>query len=280
LSLEHATGRFARIGARLKVEPLGFRRAAAPGQPNYEIDVGHDRSGEYFQLRASRAVGLEVLDVAPELRHLLLLVRDGHHKEKYLCGHDERHWFVAGVSPSATCVGRALAALQPQAVAEKAKVVRPAKRLRRRCVAFVRQGEWFFVPAPDLTPPALQVLRNEPLRRNMRSKPHVCDEVYRTGGVQVYVCPGLPLGWVQFSEDELDRHAYGFTEDEREIYFRERPEARQWGWRVMARNPDVYVRGRVRHADHRTVILDLWHRVYLNNEQRSERFRFSVAFLD
>jgi hypothetical protein len=35
-------------------------------------------------------------------------------------------------------------------------------------------------------------------------------------------------------------------------------------WRVMRRNPKVFVRGTVRHADHKTVLLDGWHEVFSN----------------
>ena len=67
---DEATGRLETIGARLEVEPLLHRRLAAAGQPNHEIDVSQDRAGEFFQLRAGEAVQVEVLQVAPALRHL------------------------------------------------------------------------------------------------------------------------------------------------------------------------------------------------------------------
>ena len=47
----------------------------------------------------------------------------------------------------------------------------------------------------------------------------------------------------------------------------------------MRRNPGVYVRGRVRHADHATIILHDWHRVVMNTEGQSKAMR-NVAFLD
>jgi len=58
-----------------------------------------------------------VVDVDRSDRHLLLLVRDGEEKSKFLCGHDDRHWFVAAVPEDARGVtGVAAAALQPQLV--------------------------------------------------------------------------------------------------------------------------------------------------------------------
>ena len=47
----------------------------------------------------------------------------------------------------------------------------------------------------------------------------------------------------------------------------------------MRRNPGVYVRGKVRHADHKTIALHGWHRVLMNTEDQASAMR-NVAFLD
>jgi hypothetical protein len=47
----------------------------------------------------------------------------------------------------------------------------------------------------------------------------------------------------------------------------------------MRRHPTVYVRGRVRHRDHETVVLNGWHQVVMNTENLSHAMR-NVAFLD
>jgi len=47
----------------------------------------------------------------------------------------------------------------------------------------------------------------------------------------------------------------------------------------MRRNPGVYARGTVRHSDHDTLNLQLWHRVLMNTETQS-RTMANVAFLD
>ena len=67
------------------------------------LDIAEDRDGEYFEIVRSPLADPEiaVLDTQPGDRHLLLLVRDGKEKQKFLCGHDERHWFVAAVPESA-----------------------------------------------------------------------------------------------------------------------------------------------------------------------------------
>jgi hypothetical protein len=120
------------------------------------LDVQADRKGEYFKImpRPGAPVELAVLDVQPADRHLLLLVREDGEKHKFLCGHDERHWFVAGIPEKAPVgtVRQAKEALKPadvQAAQERQKLSTRA-RSRRKNAAFVRQGEWFFLPASRL----------------------------------------------------------------------------------------------------------------------------------
>jgi hypothetical protein len=50
-------------------------------------------------------------------------------------------------------------------------------------------------------------------------------------------------------------------------------------WHTMTRNPGVYVRGRITHPDHKTNLLDCWHRVMMNTESQSSAMR-NLAFLD
>ena len=102
--------KFGRMGARVKVGAVGFSRRR-PG-----LDIGSDERGEFFDIRLNPAeqVEYEVVDLRPDLRHLLLLARREGAKEKYLCGHDERHWFVCAVpGQSVSTVTNALEALQP-----------------------------------------------------------------------------------------------------------------------------------------------------------------------
>jgi hypothetical protein len=47
----------------------------------------------------------------------------------------------------------------------------------------------------------------------------------------------------------------------------------------MVRDAHVFVRGTVRHSDHKTIFLDGWHEVFMNTETRAAAMR-NVAFLD
>src|SRR5919204_652997 len=84
------------------------------------LDVQADRKGEFFEIvkQPGAEAEIAVLDVQPADRHLLLLVREGKDKSKFLCGHDERHWFVAGIPESAPVgtVRQAKEALKPAEV--------------------------------------------------------------------------------------------------------------------------------------------------------------------
>ena len=256
--------RFGRIGARVRVGEAAGRRDRAG------IDIRSDDEGEFFDIKVlpGDAVEYVVTDVRPEMRHLLLMARRGDVKQKFLCGHDERHWFVCAVpGRSVASVVGAMRALQPDEVRSQAarRIKRIKDRLRRRNAAFVRQGEWFFVPAPEgFRPDARLVLRNEPISRGAGSKPHTCEELFRTGGETVYVTRRFPGG---VSESRY-----------REILERD-PAAARWGWRVMRRDAEVYARGRVAHKDHKTVVLAGWHRVLMNTEAGAPGAR-EVAFLD
>lgn len=256
---------FAAIGARAKLRP-DARTAPA----NIRVDIRRDGEGEFFDIACGHRVAVNdvsVVDVQPRLRHLLLMSRDGSANHKFLCGHDERHWFVAAVPEraGASTVRTAFEALRPRAIQFELnrRRVKPAKRNRRRNEVFVRQGEWFFVPLVRFQVETSWILRNEPLRRGL-GKPHWCEELVRQGGELVYVSV---------------QHPQGLTPRERQLAISRRPELRHLHWVAQRRNPQVFVRGRVRHADHKTIELDGWHQVLLNTEHESQAMRH-VAFID
>jgi hypothetical protein len=263
--------RFEAMGARVRVMRRPRPRWQKTEDRGFSVDIEKDRQGERFLIRlgAEASPDVQVLDVRPKERHLLLMTRvsDGAEKQKFLCGHDERSWFVAAIpeDSGASNVRTAMEALKPGPVrAAQTRLRIPAKdRARRRTEAYVRQGEWFFLPCPDRQFDARMILRHEPLRRGA-GKPHMAEELVRAGGETVYVCPA---------------HPNGIKEEAYKALIARMPEARKWRWQVMKRNMIVYVRGRISHSDHRTIPLPCWHRVEMNTETRSRAMR-NVAFLD
>lgn len=236
---------FSRMGARLCVTEAGERQAA-----KIRIDIGRDRSGEFFDIRCQSGVSPEVLDVQPERRHLVLMVRDGNAKNKFLLGRDERHWFAAAVPGD-----------NVHDVRTAIDNLRPLEAEGRRAI---RQGEWFFVSDRSVSDKGAVIHHNEPLSRGAGSKPHLCEELMRRGGITVMVSSEYPTGINPVRYERL------ISTDAR---------LRALAWRRMTRDADVYARGAVRHRDHKTIHLDGWHRVYMNRE-RLARHAPQIAFLD
>lgn len=274
MNTKQIESKFAAMGARLKVREIPSWNAINPwrSQPvDFAVDIQRDGKGEFFELRVPESLR-ETLDASvaqaeTKQRHLLLFVRkDGQAPlDRFLCGHDEREWFVAAVPGGASSVRQAMEALQPKDVRDALarSQVSSRKRYARKNRAFRRQGEWFFVPQPGVLVDEKFVLRDEPLRRGS-GKPHLVAELFRTGGETVFVC---------------SRYPNGVTKDEYGSIVRQNPRAVVWGWRQMTRNPGVYARGDVRHRDHATITLPFWHRVLMNTETQS-RTMAKVAFLD
>lgn len=262
---------FARMGARLKVNVRPtIRRSRFTG---FAVDIRKDGHGPFFDVTLGEDAEreLEVLDIQPGQRHLLLLVREpeGHReaKHKFLCGHDERDWFAAAVPEASgvATVRTAMEALKPSEVlaAQARKGLKARHRNRRHNKAFIRQGEWFFIPQPDLVVDPKLVLTGEPLARG-RGKPHWAEFLYREGGETVYVS---------------SEHPAGLSESEYRQLIAENPVKRRMPWRVMRWDAGVYVRGKIRHPDHKTVKLNGWHQVVPNTESQAASMRH-LAFLD
>ncbi len=253
---------FERMGARASIVTIDRPT------PSLRLDIARDRRGQLFTLRVGKDTDLRVADVRRDMRHLLLVgVSPDGGKDKFLCGHDEREWFVAGIpgDRGVSNVETAMEALKPPLVRseQERRGVRHDRRASRRTAAYVRQGEWFFLPRPDLVPDRFLVFRNEPLRRT-GGKPHIAEFAYRSGGELVYVSRTRPDG---------------LTESERKALIRSNKAAAQERWTTMRRNAQVYVKGRIAHPDHETVVLPCWHLVQMNTENKAPAMRH-IAFLD
>jgi hypothetical protein len=275
MNTEKIESKFAAMGARLKVRevPPEWRRWFGwQRSEDYAVEIQKDRHGQFFELRVpthlSDFLDVCVMQIEPRWCHLLLAVHKSGEMpqfDRFLCGHDEREWFVAVVPGGASSVNQAMDRLQPQDVRDSLARSLVSSRKRYACKnrAFRRQAEWFFVPEPSFVVCEELILRNEPLRRGA-GKPHVVEELFRTGGEMVHVC---------------DRYPNGLAPREYCDIVQRDPNGIRWGWRVMQRNPGIYARGAVPHRDHATITSPFWHRVMMNTETQS-RTMANVAFLD
>jgi hypothetical protein len=208
---------------------------------------------EFFDIVTARNhdVEVSVVDAKPEDKHLLLMVKEltGYveDKHKFLCGHDEFHWF-------------AKEALKPQSVRELQRQAGGKKRPVRAGVK--RQGEWFFIPKPSMKVPHNQILHDEPIQRG-RNKPHVVAELWRMGGHDLWV------GTLDGKQAELTQAEYAQL-------MRHRSEHSIVGFRLGRVDAKVFGRGKVTHPDHSILKLDFWHEIIPNTEHRfsTERLLF------
>jgi hypothetical protein len=272
----HLIDKFERIGARAKLNIIpeqwsfGTRRRPEPRRFRgmFSLDIQNDRKGEYFlvNIPESKNLELDVLDVQVKMRHLLLMARQDGNKDKFLCGHDERHWFTCAVPcASVSNVLTAMNDLRPTDVRESLRFnsLKTRDRLRRRNAAFIRQGEWFFIPEPNLIVPERLILTHEPISRG-RGKPHWLENAYRDGGQVVWVCSNRPTGVPAAEYNRL---------------IQRNPNVAMWNWRQMTRDANVFATGAVSHPDHATIHLRGWHRVVMNTEHLARAAK-NIVFLD
>ena len=245
--------KFLKMGARASITQMtrqSYRQHLSP----LAIDVPN---GRWFDIVRARSVDLAVLDVQPRHRHLLLHAENAMGNDSFLCGHDEMHWFVAALpqGDDIRTVGDAMEALKPNIVKRREQ---PKGKRRRKGDVYIRQGEWFFIPWPHAKIDADGVLGNAKLVRGPGNKPHFCEFMYQDGERE-YECNRYPK--------------LAFFESEYLEILKTRRKSKQWNWRQLPFQPDIYVKGWITHTDHNPLFLDVWHRV----EQNTERQELSVA---
>jgi len=264
---------FEQIGALAKVTESHRWRS---GSTDITIDINKDKKGrEFFDIRHGPDSGVEisVVDRKPKDRHLLLMVKTEERpgmpvKTKYLCGHDEFHWFAAAVDSGAADVARAKESLKPGEV--KALQERGKGNRKRAKGGVKRQGEWFFLPKRKMKVPHGQILKNEPIQRG-RGKPHMVEELWRTGGKDILV-PRISE-WSKLKESDLPaKWMEGLSPGQHSTLVRQKDNegetARRIGWRQGRVDATVYGRGKVTHPDHSTLRLKVWHQIVPNTESR------------
>jgi hypothetical protein len=170
---------FSEIGAALADKTFGR---------GFQIDIVNHGQREAYQLQhpSDDELSVEIMDAKPHLRHLVLDVTGWRLPiaGRYLCGHDESHWFVAGLE-----FGRQTAKVRGAMESLKPEIVRREQRRkgvknlqhRRQTAAYIRQGEWFFLPRPKMQVADVLVELDGRLARD-GGKPHRVDQIYSMPG--------------------------------------------------------------------------------------------------
>ena len=250
-----------KLGYPLVLNGRTRRRPWGVQERGFSVDVGHNEDGEEaFVIDTTPNIEILALDTKPKEEATLILIRDNDapHGEKniakMLLGHDERQLYVAAVPTTAKTVLDAKDKLKPGRVhaAEDKAGVKKKDRNKHRNKARIRQGDWFFVPVTDISRIDEKLIKkNQPLRRGGGGNAHMLEEVVEMGG---------RVGW--------ERRGHFITDDQ----YAKLESDEQRGYRRTRLNPTVYVRGKVRHPEHKTVKLNGWHVVVPNTENTARTY--------
>jgi hypothetical protein len=168
-------------------------------------------------------------------------------KRHYLCGVDERQLFIAEMPKGISSVKQAHEEL-------KGGVVRTAEG--RAPGRTQRQGEWFFL---NCTPEETRRI-NAAVRARLSAVRILKNQRVGSGIIPTSGQPHIATEQLSLPAPELD---HGFSTNAR---------------------PDVFIRGKVTHPDHRPLKFKQWRKVLLNNEARasgpSERGSNGVYWVD
>ena len=259
-------------GLTKKFEKMGASVSFNEGMARNGISVNIINRKFQITVDDESQLDISIPDVQKDDRHLLMFVKSPDLRpgvkeppQRYLCGHDERDWFVAAVpeSSGASNVREAREALKPRSIREAQKGKLKTKDLNKgRNEVFTRQGEWFFTPVNIKEPEDYEIHKKEEIRRGGGS-PHVVEEIYRRGGTTAYACSKYPDGVTQEKYNEIIKRDNGSIQD----------------WKSYTVDAAVFGRGWVRHRDHKTINLPGWHRIEMNTENQAMAMR-NVTFLD
>lgn len=225
----------------------------------FTLTVGKDAHGE-----------INVLNVNPDEKGILIQIKQDDTKASFLCGLDEMdHTFIARVANhGVTNVFSAKEALKPAAVREaerKApKMGKKKNKHKRRNAARLRQGEWFFVPSPDFDPDnKYSIRKNAPLIRGS-SRAHRAQFAVDVAGETRYFHRNDNRS---ISEKQFQRLVKG-NPDERVM------------WEVRSLSSFIFVKGKITAPDHKTLNLKVWHRAIPNEELSLTTGRIASTFYD
>jgi hypothetical protein len=201
------------------------------------------RRAQRFHIYVHPQVEMQVVDKAPKSQHLLAVLRHQPElggqtlKRHFVLGHDERQLFVVGVEPAAS-VTEALKSLRP-----------PQLRLaERRGWKIIRQGDWFFVP-----------VRQRWISPEERGIPYYNQQL---GGMSARF-------W-------SIRTGNPHVAEEQRVVIEDVPRLIGGTTRKVRAITMIFVRGKIRHAEHSTLDLKGWYQAF----QSQGAFQSGIGYID
>ncbi len=264
MNKETVEKKFKKSGLRIKVEDGAVNR----NEDIFGLRVDGFGSNEIFVMQlGAKDNDVQIVDTDAKAKQVLMMVnepervykekvwsqRERKHveverttdanKRKFLVGMDERSYFMAPVADNAINIGDA-----------KDKLRNPNLKNDRKTK---RQGEWFFQPVNDQEAIDVAIRKGEGIVRKKAGigtmlgspggKPHVADELVRIRKTTVPEDVG--------PEPKTTKSMRQFLRD------------RRMSQSVMD-SDQFFVRGKIRHPDHKTVEFSQWTRVLPNMEER------------
>ncbi|MFA5276494.1 MAG: hypothetical protein WC417_06360 [Candidatus Omnitrophota bacterium] len=96
-----------------------------------------------------------------------------HFGNYYICGMDEGSYFVSQLPRKVTTISGAYKMLKPYKV----------QQAEKDGLRVIRQGEWFFIPRPDIKIKEKQFVKSGTLpRENEQSNKHICTRLFKSKG--------------------------------------------------------------------------------------------------
>jgi len=187
-------------------------------------------------------------------RHFIITRKTSGRARHFLMGVDERQLFIAQLNTGVTNIIEAKKQLGNTVLFhEGARKMTPG-----------RQGEWFFVEATKeqedilnllLDKKRIFVLEKESIGKHAgkpKGNPHIADELVVLPDKEKIIVEAQSSKWANKNKDlSVVKPIYSI------------------------RKKEVFVRGCVRHKDHKTIKYTKWHQVILNNEGNTTDFEVS-----
>lgn len=192
-------------------------------------------------------------------KHFIITEKTDGNKRHFLMGVDERQLFVAQLDKGVSTVEEARKSLGSTIEFHEGK-----RKMTPR-----RQGEWFFIKATDAQEELIDLLLQK-------------TRIWIVKNANIGQYAGRPQGNPHTADELVVVPSDRMMEAEaRATKFARKKGRIKNGNFPIRRRDEVFVRGKVRHVDHKTVKYTHWYQVILNNEgETSTGSASGIAWID